>query len=187
MIKRNKRGQFKKGVSGNPTGRGKKKDSPVPTSKEIRDAFYQAFVEIFVKSGSTKELVDFCKRNQLNQRLLIQEVRKILPDLATEREDAGIGSIQIVSAVPRATDTDAVMRRKIRDLEARIEDQDEELRKLKGITTIPVIEELKHEPVRPGALPKHEQTDEEVDEEISTMSDEVLDEEIKRVKKELRE
>lgn len=172
--KRTSRGRFKKGVSGNPSGMPKKKkDSPVPTSKAIRDAFYQAFVEIFVKGGSIKELTAFCKKNQMNMRLLIQEVRKILPDLAVEREGTGGGIIQVVSATPRATDADAVMRRKIRDLEARVKDQDEEIHRLKGVTTIPIIEELKHEPIRPDALPAHKLTDKELDEEIERVEKEL--------------
>lgn len=179
-IKRTKKGRFAKGTRPGP-GKRARKDSPVPSSKEIRDAFYQAFVEIFVKGGSINELVEFCKRNQLNQRLLIQEVRKILPDLSTERDGAGIGTLQVVSAVPRSTDADAVMKRKIRELEAQVKDQAEELRRFKAVTTVEALVELKHEPVRPAGLPEHKPSDKDV----GDLTDEELEAEIQSVQKEI--
>ena len=100
QIKRTKKGRFAKGTGGGP-GRRARKDSPVPSSQEIRAAFYKAFVEIFVKSGNIKELVAFCKRNQSNTRLLIQEVRKILPEIAAEREGQS-NVVFVTTAVPRS-------------------------------------------------------------------------------------
>lgn len=85
MKDRTKKGKFRKGGKGGP-GRKKTSTGEVPTSQAIRDAFYKAFVELFVKSGDPKKLVEFCKKNQMNQRLLIQEVRKILPDIITQAE-----------------------------------------------------------------------------------------------------
>ena len=79
-IKRN-RGRFVKGQSGNPSGRKKRKDSPVPSSQEIRNAFYKAFVAIFAKGGDPKELIAFCKKNQTNMKLLVTEIRKLLPEI----------------------------------------------------------------------------------------------------------
>ena len=82
-IKRTKKGQFKKGTGGGP-GRGKKKKvmegdiRPV----DIQKAFYTAFMKIFNKRGDADELVKFCEKNQLNSRLLIQEVRRLLPELS---------------------------------------------------------------------------------------------------------
>lgn len=92
QVKRTKKGRFAKGTGGGP-GRKKRQDGEVPTSQAIRDAFYKTFVQIFVKSGDPKELVDFCKKNQLNMRLLIQEVRKILPDLAIGEEKGQLNII----------------------------------------------------------------------------------------------
>lgn len=82
-IKRTKKGQFRKGTGGGP-GRGKRKkiadDDIRPV--EIQKAFFKAFVKIFSKRGDADELVKFCEKNQLNSRLLIQEVRRLLPELS---------------------------------------------------------------------------------------------------------
>lgn len=86
QIKRTKKGRFAKGTGPGPGKRSKKVGS-IPTSQEIRDAFYKAFVQIFAKSGDPKKLVEFCKKNQLNQRLLIQEIRKLLPEMAEDPRD----------------------------------------------------------------------------------------------------
>ena len=99
QIKRTKKGRFAKGTRGGP-GRRLRKDTPAPTSQEIRDAFYKTFVQIFVKSGNVKELVAFCKKNQMNMRLLIQEVRKMLPEIAAEREGQS-NVVFVTTALPR--------------------------------------------------------------------------------------
>lgn len=96
MLKgRDKRGRWVKGVCGRVSGAGqrKQKTSNVPTSRTIRDAFYRTFVEIFVKDGSIKELVAFCKKNPTNMKLLLTEIRKLLPEIVAERDSVADGPV----------------------------------------------------------------------------------------------
>jgi len=141
MVERNKRGQFKKGSSGNPTGRKKRQDGEVPTSQAIRDAFYKTFVQIFVESGDPKKLVDFCKKNQMNMRLLIQEVRKILPEMVTQAEKEQATFEFSERYMPKIKIERVITDRRPVDV------QD--------------IKEIEHEPIRPVGLPEHKKSIEE--------------------------
>lgn len=103
-IKRTKKGQFKKGTGGGP-GRGKRKkimegDAPLPV--DIQQAFFRAFMAIFNKSGNLQELIEFCNKNQLNQRLLLQEVRRLLPELSHQ----GIAHITPLKVIVQRVFTD---------------------------------------------------------------------------------
>jgi len=102
---RDKKGRFLKGKPGGPGRRKKAKENLMPSPEEIRRVFFRAFLSVFCKDGSIKDLVDFAKKNQLNARLLIQEVRKLLPELATvESEREGVRIIVANTFLPRPGD-----------------------------------------------------------------------------------
>ncbi len=149
-IKRTKKGQFKKGSAGGP-GRGKKKkvmeeDAPLPI--EIQQAFFHAFMRIFNKSGNLQELIDFCDKNQLNQRLLIQEVRRLLPELSHQVVDQvrplKVTVQQVVTDKPPAELRDSHMKK----LEEQVQQQEEELNRLRGLLSSKETRLLEHYPER---------------------------------------
>jgi len=112
---RDKKGRFLKGKPGGPGRRKKAKENLMPSPEEIRRVFFRAFLSVFCKDGSIKDLVDFAKKNQLNARLLIQEVRKLLPELATvESEREGVRIIVANTFLPRPGDKLQSRKKKIR-------------------------------------------------------------------------
>jgi len=168
QIKRTKKGRFAKGTGAGP-GHRSKKDSPVPSSQEIRDAFYKAFVEIFVKGGSVKELVAFCKKSQLNQRLLLQEVRKILPEIAAEAEkQSRIVYMLSEKYMPEKDDRVMKMTRPGDEKKAPVEEPKKE-------TPAPLQTKKKKEPLC-----------DMTDDELAAMTDDELDGAIEKVEKEMR-
>ena len=77
-IKRDRRGRFKKG---GPPGPGRKKKTEiqgVPLSR-VKDAFLKVFVEVFNKTGDWRELAEFVKSSNLNKRMFLMELRKLIP------------------------------------------------------------------------------------------------------------
>jgi len=147
-IKRTKKGQFRKGSAGGP-GRGKKKkamegDAPLPI--EIQQAFFRAFMAIFNKSGNLQELIDFCNKNQLNQRLLIQEVRRLLPELSHQIIDQ-VTPLQVtVQKIVSDKAPDELRDSHIKKLEEQIQRQEEELSRLRGLLASKEIKLLEHYP-----------------------------------------
>ena len=79
QIKRTKKGRFAKGSGGGP-GRKKKKEIMGVPIAQARQVFEKVFTAVFNKSGDWKELVAFVEKNQLNQRLFLQEYRKLIPE-----------------------------------------------------------------------------------------------------------
>lgn len=78
-IKRNRKGQFKKGTGGGPGRKRKGEIMGIPMA-QAREVFSKVFTAVFNKSGDWKELVEFVDQNQLNKRLFLQEYRKLIPE-----------------------------------------------------------------------------------------------------------
>lgn len=88
MVKRDKRGRFKKGHSGNPNGvpKGLKQ-----RSTEIKEAFFDAFE----KTGGVKGLIKWVKKNNANRKEFYSFLIRLMPkeieeDLNTEIKSGSI-------------------------------------------------------------------------------------------------
>ncbi len=91
--KRRKSGQFAKGHKGGP-GRPPKKDLKPEdiTSGTIRERFFKTFMKAFTE----REMIDFCKKSQLNKRLFLQEIRKLLPVMIEQDSKVEFKPLQII-------------------------------------------------------------------------------------------
>ncbi len=110
---------FVKGGPGGP-GRPRKKPPEKVTSGTIRERFFDTFMKAFTE----KEMIAFCKKSQLNKRLFLQEIRKLLPVMVEQDIKAEFKPLQIFIG---ASEPKGLESMKIKRLEARLIEQDKHL------------------------------------------------------------
>ena len=149
---RDKKGRFVKGHKGGPgRSKGEPKDVICKDGKKrsIGDLISD-LLAAYQTMGGEKFLKKWAKQSNRNLTKFIEILFKFAPHPDVVPGDT---SIKVISAVPRSDDRATAKR--IRELEAKLREKEEELKQFRTSVDVQDIKEIQHEPVRPAALPEH--------------------------------